>query len=145
MGKNFDLTPYIKQHAGILIFRTAACVFMFVLVARLLGYNEEAVGLFRGMVIGALDMLIMFTGVKKAMPYVHNPERGVKLLKRYRYYRLASAGSIFCVMLRMKYPALFAAVGFLLMHIFYILNLSFVACRLKNGRWREERSVKDGT
>lgn len=145
MKNKFDLTPYIKQHAGTLIFRTAACVFALALLARLLGYNEEALGLFRGMVIGALDMAIMFTGVKKAMPYVHDPERGVKLLKRYRYYRLASAGSIFCVMLRMKYPALFAAAGFLLMHIFYILNLLFVACRLENGCGREERSVKDGT
>lgn len=144
MKSNFDLTPLVRQGGTPIIMRTALCVLVLAVLARLAGFEEVSAGLFRGMVVGALDMVIMCSGARKALPFKNDPERGVKLLKRYRYYRLFAAGSLFVAMLKMKYHVFYVAVGFLLTHIFYILNLLFVACQLNKEEEREERSVKDG-
>lgn len=144
MKNSFDMTAVVRNDSGKLILRTGLCVFALALIVKLVGHDELAVGLFRGMVIGCLDMVIMYTGIKKSLPYVNDPERGVKLMKRYRYYRLASAGSIVCLMLKMGFSVDSAMVGFLLIHIFYVLNLIFVACQLDKREEREERSVKYG-
>lgn len=131
-----------------MIIRTALCVLVLAVITRLAGLDEISTGLFRGMVVGALDMVIMCSGARKALAFKDDPERGVKLLKRYRYYRIFAAGSLFVAMLKMKYHVFYVAVGFLLTHIFYILNLIlnliFIACQLQKEEEREERSEKDG-
>lgn len=73
------------------------------------------------------------------MPYVEYPEQGLKVMKRFRWLRVASAACFIIVMLRMKMPVLGAFGGFLLVHIFFILNLLFIAYQLTN-----ERNVKKG-
>ncbi len=144
MKNNFDLTPLVRQGGTPVIIRTALCVLVLAVITRLAGRDEISTGLFRGMVVGALDMVIMCSGARKALAFKDDPERGVKLLKRYRYYRIFAAGSLFVAMLKMKYHVFYVAVGFLLTHIFYILNLIFIACQLQKEEEREERSVKDG-
>lgn len=144
MKKLFDMTAKVKNDSKLIIMRTVLAVLVLAILAQVLGYQQVSAGLFRGAVIGGLDMVIMFRGVHKALPYVNDPQRGVKVMDRHRYYRLAAAGSILCGMSMMKMPIFFAVGGFLLTHIFYIINLIFVACQLTREGEREERSVKDG-
>ncbi len=98
-----------------------------------------ATGLFRGAVLGGLDMVIMFSGMKRALPFVREPERGVRIMRRYRYYRLLALASIILLMLKMKFRVLEVFLGLLLIHIVYIINLLFVAYPFAN-----ERNVKKG-
>lgn len=72
----------------------------------------------------------MFAGIKKALPYVKEPEKGLSIMKRYRWYRIFSASTLVVLMLKLKYPAFGVCVGFLLIHIFLIINLTFIAYRL---------------
>ena len=92
-----------------------------------------------GVAAATVDLIILFTGIKRSMPYVEYPEQGLKVMKRFRWLRVASAACFIIVMLRMKMPVLGAFGGFLLVHIFFILNLLFIAYQLTN-----ERNVKKG-
>ena len=141
---SFDLTPLVQAGGYKVIGRLFVSAMPLVIAAALLVGHDFSVSLFRGVVIGVLDTVIMFHGMKRALPYVKNPQKGISIMGRYRIYRLMSAGSIFVLMLRMKYPVFGASLGFLLIHIFLIINLLFFAYRLNNGRKREERSEKDG-
>ena len=129
---NFDLTPLVKSGGDKVIYRLF--VWSVPLVLLLFGNHDFAVSFFRGVVIGLLDTVVMFHGMKQALPYVDTPRKGVKVMRRYRYYRLGIAGSIFVLMLRMKYPVFGASLGFLLIHIFLIINLLFFAYRLNNKK-----------
>ena len=112
---NFDLTPLVKGGGYKVIFRLFLWSVPLVLILFVFGNHDFAVSFFRGVVIGVMDTVVMFHGMKQALPYVGTP-------------RLA--GSIFVLMLRMKYPVFGASLGFLLIHIFLIINLLFFAYRL---------------
>lgn len=127
---NFDLTPLVKGGGYKVIFRLFLWSVPLVLILFIFGNHDFAVSFFRGVVIGVMDTVVMFHGMKQALPYVGTPRKGVKIMRRYRYYRLGLAGSIFVLMLRMKYPVFGASLGFLLIHIFLIINLLFFAYRL---------------
>ena len=123
---NFDLTPLVKSGGYKVIYRLFVWSVPLVLLLFTFGNHDFAVSFFRGVVIGLLDTVVMFHGMKQALPYVDTPRKGVKVMRRYRYYRLGIAGSIFVLMLRMKYPVFGASLGFLLIHIFLIINLLFI-------------------
>ena len=131
---NFDLTPLVKSGGYKVIYRLFVWSVPLVLLLFTFGNHDFAVSFFRGVVIGLLDTVVMFHGMKQALPYVDTPRKGVKVMRRYRYYRLGIAGSIFVLMLRMKYPVFGASLGFLLIHIFLIINLLFFAYRLNNKK-----------
>ncbi|MCD8360677.1 MAG: hypothetical protein LUC29_07680 [Acidaminococcaceae bacterium] len=126
----FDVTPLIEQGSAKIIMRLAAWSLPFVVRLLVADYREFAVSLFRGVVLGLLDTLIMFAGIKKALPYVELPAKGLGGMRRYKLYRLLSAGSIVVLMLKLKYHVFGVCVGFLLIHIFLIINLIFIAYRL---------------
>lgn len=126
----FDLTPLLKNGAHKIIIRQALLGAPFVALTFLLGYKDFALALFRGEVIGLLDSVIMFSGIKKALSYADYPEQGVKIMQRYRWYRIISAGSLIVLMLKLKYHVFGVCVGFLLIHIFLIINFLFIAYRL---------------
>lgn len=128
--KKFDMTPLIARGSYKIISRLAVWAVPVVLLALVLGYREFGISLFRGVVVGLLDTLIMFVGIKKALPYVKEPEKGLAIMKRYRWYRIFSASTLVVLMLKLKYPAFGVCVGFLLIHIFLIINLTFIAYRL---------------
>lgn len=128
--KKFDMTPLIARGSYKIISRLAVWALPVVLLALVLGYREFGISLFRGVVVGLLDTLIMFAGIKKALPYVKEPEKGLAIMKRYRWYRIFSASTLVVLMLKLKYPAFGVCVGFLLIHIFLIINLTFIAYRL---------------
>lgn len=139
MKSNFDLAPVIKAGSGKFIARVAVFPLIIAAAAAVSGHGDVATGLFRGTVLGVLDLLILFAGMKKSLPYADEPEKGVKIMRRYRYYRLIAIASIIILMLRMKFPVFNVFLGLLLIHIFFIGNLLFVAYRLNN-----ERNVKKG-
>ncbi|CAK7005077.1 hypothetical protein [uncultured Phascolarctobacterium sp.] len=130
---NFDLTPLIAKSSNKIIMRLAVWAAPVVLLALGLGYHEFGISLFRGVVMGLLDTMIMFAGIKKALPYVAFPSKGLGVMRRYKLYRLLSAGSIILLMLKLKYPVFGVCVGFLLIHIFLIINLIFIASRLNKA------------
>ena len=94
---NFDLTPLVKGGGYKVIFRLFLWSVPLVLILFVFGNHDFAVSFFRGVVIGVMDTVVMFHGMKQALPYVGTPRKGVKIMRRYRYYRLGLAGSIFCV------------------------------------------------
>ncbi len=127
---NFDLKPLVQAGGYKIIVRLFLSALPVALLLKLTGHSEFALSFFRGIVVGVLDTAIMFTGMKRALPYEKEPRKGLNIMSRYYVYRIASAGSIFVLMLRMKYPVFGASLGFLLIHIFLIINLLFFAYRL---------------
>lgn len=125
----FDLTPLVQTGGYKVVAKLFISAMPLVILAGFIDY-AFSVSLFRGVVIGVLDTVIMFHGMKRALPYVKEPQKGISIMGRYRIYRLMSAGSIFVLMLRLKYPVFGAGLGFLLIHIFLIINLLFFAYRL---------------
>lgn len=126
----FDLTPLLVQRSYKILMRLAICSLPFIGLVLMAGHREFGIALFRGVVMGLLDTMIMLAGIKKALPYVNFPEKGLGIMRRYKLYRLFSAGSIIVLMLKLKYPAFGVCMGFLLIHIFLIINLTFIASRL---------------
>ncbi len=139
MKNDFDLAPVIKAGSGKFIARVAFFSLIFVVAAAVAGQGSMAVGLFRGIVLGVLDLIILFAGMKKSLAYADAPEKGVKIVRRHRYYSLIIIASVIVLMLRMKFPVFDVFLGLLLIHIFFIGNLLFVSYRLNN-----ERNVKKG-
>lgn len=128
--KKFDMTPLIAQGSHKIILQLAVWSAPVILLFLVTGRYEFGVSLFRGVVVGLLDTLIMFAGMKKALPYVDDPHKGLAIMKRYRWYRIFSASSLVVLMLKLKYPAFGVCLGFLLIHIFLIIKLTFIAYRL---------------
>ncbi len=94
MKSNLDLMPVVQYGSARVSARVVSCAVPFIVAAAALGKGTLAVGLFRGTVLGALDMVVMFRGMKKALPFLGEPERGVKITRRYRYYRLFVVASV---------------------------------------------------
>lgn len=75
---NFDLTPLVKGGGYKVIFRLFLWSVPLVLILFVFGNHDFAVSFFRGVVIGAMDTVVMFHGMKQALPYVGTPRKGVK-------------------------------------------------------------------
>ena len=100
------------------------------LLLLLTGQGDWSQGLFRGFVIGFLDNLIMLWGVKKAQPYVKEPGKGFRIQKRYRWYRIISAGTLMVLLSKQGYNVASAFIGLLLTHIFLIIYFIIIAYQL---------------
>lgn len=128
--KNFDFTPVMAQDSPKIIRSCALMAVPLLALALALGSREFAVSLLRGVVLGLLDLVIMFAGIRKALPYAAEPQLGLKIMRRYKLYRFLSAVTIFLLMLRLKNYVAGLCIGFLLIHILLIFNLIFIAYRL---------------
>jgi hypothetical protein len=60
-------------------------------------------------------------------------------MKRFRWVRRITAGALVIVMLKLKYHVFGVCMGFLLIHIFLIFNLIFIAYQLN-----KKQGVKKG-
>ena len=135
----YDFTPVIQSRRSEILLRMffmgLPCVILgHFLVAPAFGY-----ALLQGIVIGIMDAMIMMQGIKKALPYVKEPKKGLKIMKRYRWYRLIAISTIILLLLRQNAPVLGTFVGVLLTHILYIFQLTFIAYQLeKKDTWRKE-------
>ena len=78
-----------------------------------------------GLMWGFLDTLLMFNGIKKGMKV--SPEASLREMQRTLIKRLFFAISIVLIMLKLDFPVLGIFMGFLLSHIFLLVNLIIIA------------------
>ena len=78
-----------------------------------------------GLMWGFLDTLLMFIGIKKGMKV--SPEASLREMQRTLIKRLFFAVSIILIMLKLDFPVLGIFMGFLLSHIFLLVNLIIIA------------------
>ncbi len=129
----FDLTPLVtRSYKEFLLFPFLAGILL-ATVAGVFLSREIGLFFFWGAVLGVLDAMIMLAGVRKALPYVATPEKGVRTMRRYGIYRLIAIASIVVLLLKQGFNVVFVLVGLLLMHILFIFNLIFIAYRLTKG------------
>lgn len=99
-------------------------------LAHILASPVWALALFRGCIVGILDKGIMLYGIRKAMPYKEEPQKGLAIMRRYRWYRVISASTIIILLLKQGQDVAGVCIGILLIHIFLLINLIFIAYRL---------------
>jgi hypothetical protein len=127
---SFDLAPLLKGGYKRLLLPPALAGMVLVVLVHMAASPEWALSLFRGCVIGLLDKVIMLHGIRRAMPYVKEPKRGLAIMRRYRWYRLIAASSIIVLLLKQGQNVAGSCIGLLLIHIFLLINLTFIAYRL---------------
>ena len=128
--KMIDFTPLVTMGYKKVLTRLAIASFAVALAVKMAGYQGIAVGL--------LDTLIMFVGIQRSLPQ-GEPEAALKTMKRFRWVRRITAGALVIVMLKLKYHVFGVCMGFLLIHIFLIFNLIFIAYQLN-----KKQGVKKG-
>lgn len=138
MMKMIDFTPLVTMGYKKVLTRLAVAAFAVAFGIKLLGYQEMATGVALGGAVGLLDTLIMFLGIQRSLP-AGEPEAALKVMKRFRWLRRLTAGVLVVVMLKLKYHVFGVCMGFLLIHIFLIINLIFIAYRLE-----KKQGVKKG-
>lgn len=134
MKKSFDLTAIAEKGSTAFVARIAGSGILLSVALWLLLKNAFAYGILCGVLAGAIDLSILFLGIKKALPYVEEPKQGLKVMKRFRWCRVAAAAAFIITMLKMKLAVHGAFCGFLLIHILFILNLLFIAYQHQNER-----------
>ncbi len=134
MKSNFDLTSIAKNGGNAFVARIAFCALAVALPLWLWQRSALAHGVLCGVLAGTIDLSILFLGIKKSLPYVDAPKQGLKIMKRFRWGRVAAAAAFVIAMLRLKLAVHGAFGGFLLIHIFFILNLIFIAYQHQNER-----------
>ena len=129
----FDLTPLVTRSYREFLLLPSLAGFILAIVAGVFLSREIGLALFRGGVLGVLDAMLMLIGVRRALPYVATPKKGVRVMRRYGIYRLIAVASIVILLLKQGFNVAFVLVGLLLMHILFIFNLTFIAYRLAKG------------
>lgn len=135
----FDFAPVVKGGYKRFLMLPACIGFVMVIALHVLGYPQAALSLFRGFVLGLLDTVILVHGIKKALPYVKEPQRGLLIMKRHRWYRILAVSSIVVLLLRQGANVAGVCIGLLLIHIFLLFNLTIIAYQLN-----KEGNVKKG-
>ncbi len=130
MSKKFDLTPLLKKRYGPFLKLPLAAGLIVCAGVWGLGYGGIAFSLLRGCVLGLADGAIMLKGIKKALPFKDEPQKGLAVMRRYRWYRVAAASAVIILLLKQGSAVTGVFIGLLLMHIFFIINMIFIAYRL---------------
>ena len=129
----FDLTPLIKSSYRQFLLAPLLAGTGVAALAGLFFGAEVALGLFRGALLGGLDGGIMLLGVRKSLPYVREPKKGIRKMRRYGFVRFVVISSFIVLLFKQGSDVLFVFMGLLLMHIFFIINFTFIASRLSKG------------
>ncbi len=130
MSKKFDLTPLLKKGYGPFLKLPLAAGLIVCAGVWGLGCGGVAFSLLRGCVLGLADGAIMLKGIKKALPFKDEPQKGLAIMRRYRWYRVAAASAVIILLLKQGSAVTGVFIGLLLMHIFFIINMIFIAYRL---------------
>ena len=115
-----DFTPLVTMGYKKVLTRLAIASFAVALAVKMAGYQELA------------------SGIQRSLPQ-GEPEAALKTMKRFRWVRRITAGALVIVMLKLKYHVFGVCMGFLLIHIFLIFNLIFIAYQLN-----KKQGVKKG-
>jgi len=135
----FDFTPVIQSRRSEILLRMFFMAIPCVILGHLFVSSVFGYAMLQGVVIGIMDATIVMQGIKKALPYVKEPKKGLKVMKRYRWYRLIAISTIILLLLRQNAEVLGTFIGILLTHILYIFQLTFIAYQLeKKDTWRKE-------
>lgn len=134
MKNSFDLTSIAKDGGNKFVFRIALGALVIALPLWLWQRTGFTYGILCGVLAGTIDLSILFLGIKKSLPYVDAPKQGLKIMKRFRWCRVAAAAAFVITMLRMKLAVHGAFGGFLLIHIIFLLNLLFIAYQHNHER-----------
>jgi len=126
---NFDFTP-IVQKQGLQIVKKMTIMALPLIILSFLCSLSFGMSFMQGVVLGVMDTLIMIRGINKALPYVKTPEKGLAIMRRYRWYRLIAVSSIIVLLLKQNAEVLGAFFGLLLSHIFLLIQLTFIAYNL---------------
>ena len=126
---NFDFTP-IVQKQGMTIVKRLLLMALPLVVISFFCSRSFGMSLLQGVVLGIMDTLIMFRGINKALPYVDKPEKGLAIMRRYRWYRLIAVSTIIVLLLKRNAEVLGAFFGLVLTHIFLLIQLTFIAYNL---------------
>lgn len=126
---NFDFTPVIQKQGPRIVKKLFLMGVPVVLLSFLVS-KSFGMAFMQGLILGIMDTLIMFRGINKALPYVDNPHKGLAVMRRYRWYRLAAVASIIVLLLKQNADVLGAFFGLLLTHIFLLIQLTFIAYNL---------------
>lgn len=128
--KSFDFSPLLIGGYKKFVVGPALWSVPILALVYFLGYKAFAISFFYGIIIGLLDNVIMITGMRKALPYDKDPQRGLAIMKRYRVYRIISASTLVVLLLKQGHNVVGTCIGLLLTHIFLIINLTIIAYRL---------------
>ena len=102
----------------------AVCVVVAVFYLR----GIESAGIWAiGCLWGLGDAMLMFNGVRKGI--IKPPEQALAVMQKTMLERLAAGVLIVVVMLKLKLNVFGVFIGFILLHIFLILNLIIIARR----------------
>lgn len=126
---NFDFTPVMQKHGMKIVKGILLMGLPFVLLSFLYS-TGFGMSFLQGLVLGVVDTLIMIKGINKALPYADNPQKGLAIMRRYRWYRLIAVSSIIVLLLKQKTEVLGAFFGLLLSHIILLIQLTFIAYNL---------------
>lgn len=134
----FDMGPQVNGSYREFVLRPALWSIPVVCAAVLLGKDAFANSFIYGIILGTVDTVIYVTGVRRAMPYSHDPTKGLRIMGRYKWYRLFAIGSIVVLMLKRGFDVTGTRFGLLLVHIFLIINLTIIAYRVNNKETRRK-------
>lgn len=134
----FDMGPQVTGSYKEFVMRPALWSIPVVCASILLGQHGFANSLIYGVILGIMDTVIYVTGVRRAMPYSHDPNKGLRIMGRYKWYRLFAIGSIVVLMLKRGFDVMGTCFGLLLIHIFLIINLTIIAYRINNQATRRK-------
>ena len=98
MKSNFDLTPIARNGANAFVARICMCALLVAVPLWLWQRSAFAHGVLCGVLAGTIDLSILFLGIKKSLPYVEVPKQGLKIMKRFRWARLAAAAAFIITM-----------------------------------------------
>ena len=126
----FDFTPIVQEQGmkvvkQLVLMGLPVAILSFFLVSKAFGMS-----FLQGVILGVMDTLIMFKGIRKALPYVKTPEKGLAIMRRFRWYRLIAVSSIIVLLLKQNAEVLGAFFGLVLTHIFLLIQLTFIAYNL---------------
>ena len=127
---SFDFTPIIRDKGMLIAKRLFLMAFPVAVLTFFAVSRPFGVAFLQGIILGIMDTMIMIRGVKKALPYVKVPEKGLSVMRRYRWYRLIAVSSIIVLLLKQHAEVLGAFFGILLTHILLLIQLIFIAYNL---------------
>lgn len=122
----------MARQRGKLLGRVAMGALPFPVLTKILGSQTWAEGLFLGIFAGLLDQWIMLTGIRVTQSYYVSPRRGLLRFKLFTLLRFINATAFIFLVIRLKDLTGGLVMGFLLIHIVFIIVL-IILTRRKDG------------
>ncbi|HIU64605.1 MAG TPA: hypothetical protein IAB06_06195 [Candidatus Avacidaminococcus intestinavium] len=120
-----EMVQEVLSSLNTVLFRHVCFSFLVIGVVFFLAGSQTALLWALGLLWGFIDTYFMFNGIKKGMKM--SAEASLKEMQRTLIKRLFFAVALVFVMLKLDFPVLGLFMGFLLSHIFLLINLIIIA------------------